>query len=186
MAFDHRPSGAVLNPYASVMGSTFVGIDETSAITVLDSARSETLLAWTTRLVPGDHRWPSSVEIDTVQYIDAVLGKAPSLRRVVLGGIDVVESKAHELHAIRFASLGEDEQVAILREVETNAAPEAFSVVLELTYEAYYRSRIIQEAVRNNTGFDNRNPVQGRSMIPFDTSSLNRVSLLPDRYRSAS
>ena len=59
-------------------------------------------------------------------------------------------------------------------------------MVLELTYEAYYRSRIVQAAVRNNTGFDIRNSVQGRSMTPFDTSSLNRVSLLPDRYRSAS
>jgi hypothetical protein len=81
--------------------------------------------------------------------------------------------------------------VAVLQGLESGAdgAPrsaEAFSVILELTYEAYYRHPAVQDVVKERTGFDIHRTVQGAPLEPFPTERLTRVSMLPARYREAS
>jgi Gluconate 2-dehydrogenase subunit 3 len=184
MAFDHRGSGPALNPYAPVMGRTFVDLDETGPITVLDPHRAATLSSWVGRLIPGDPEWPSAAELDTVAYIDAVLRKAPELRPVLLSAIDRVDRVARARHGTPFPDLLSAEQTDILRDAEQTTAPEAFSAILELTYEAYYRSPRVQEVVKRRTGFDVTNTVVGKPMKPFPVERLQPISARPDRYRS--
>jgi len=185
MAFDHRAGAAAANPYAPLMGRTFVTLEETGPITVLDAKRAATVDAWVRRLIPGDATWPSAGDVDTVAYIDAVVRKAPTLRPVLLGGIDAVDRAAHS-RGSEFSALAHDEQTAILREIEGGGAPEAFSMVLELAYEAYYRAPAVQQVVKARTGFDVTNTVVGKPMKPFPVDRLETISTRPDRFRSVS
>jgi hypothetical protein len=184
VAFDHRTGAAGKNPYAPVMGKTFVGFDETGPITVLDADRAATLASWVACVIPGNAEWPSADEVDTVAYIDAIVRKAPELRPVLLSGVDAVERAAHAVHGRPFVEISAAEQTAILRDAETTAAPEAFSMILELTYEAYYRSPQVQQVVKERTGFDITNTVVGKPMEPFPLERLRPISARPDRYRS--
>jgi hypothetical protein len=185
VAFDHRDGAAAENPYAPLMGRTFVDLDETGPIRVLDEERAATLTAWVARLIPGDGAaWPSAAELDTVAYVDAVLTKAPELRPTVLAGIDAAERAARGRQDAAFVDLDAAAQVAILTDVEASLAPAAFSVLLELTYEAYYRAPRVQRVVKERTGFDVRNTVDGKPMKPFPVDLLKPVADRPDHYRS--
>jgi hypothetical protein len=184
MAFDHRIGASAENPYAPQMGRTFVELDETGPIAVLDPDRARTLSSWVARVIPGDSEWPSADELDTVAYIDAVVGKAPELRPVLLAGIDAIDGAAHTAHGAPFATISAADQVTILRDAESATAPAAFSMILELTYEAYYRSPRVQEVVRARTGFDVTNTIVGKPMEPFPVERLQHISSRPDRYRS--
>mgnify|MGYP001370488158 CR=1 FL=1 len=184
MAFDQRGGVAAANPYAPLMGRTFVDLDETGPITVLDAARIETLSAWVARLIPKREGWPSAAELDTVAYIDAIVTKAPTLRPVLLKGIDAVDAAAVSTHGVPFASATTEQQTALLHEAESALAPEAFTMVLELTYEAYYRSPKVQAIVKERTGFDVRNTVVGKPMRPFPVERLQEMSTRPDHFRS--
>jgi hypothetical protein len=186
MAFDNRAGSPTTTPYESQMGRTYVGYEQTGAITVLDPARAATLGAWVAQIIPGDEHWPSAGDLDTVAYIDAVIAKAPVLRPLILGGIDAATSAARARGAAAFDALAVDDRIAVLRELEAGGAAEAFSVVLELTYEAYYRHPAVQDVVKERTGFDIHRTVQGAPLEPFPTERLTRVSMLPARYREAS
>ena len=186
MAFDQRTDGPANNPYSPLMGRTFVSIDDTTPISILDSTRQPILGAWVARLIPGNGNWPSAGELDTVTYIDGVLRLAPELRPVLLDGIDTAHAVALRDFDSPFVSLNDVRQTTVLKEVESSAAREAFAVILELTYEAYYRAEAVLGVVRERTGFDIGRTVQGVPLKPFDTDRLTRVSLLPNRYRSAS
>jgi hypothetical protein len=185
VAFDHRAGVAGRNPYAPVMGKTFVELDETGPVTVLDAPRAATLSSWVARIIPGTSEWPSADEVDTVAYIDAIVRKAPELRPVLLAGIDAVDRAAHTAHGGPFTGIAAADQIAILQDAETNTAPAAFSMILELTYEAYYRSPRVQQVVKERTGFNITNTVVGKPMEPFPLHRLQPISARPDRYRSA-
>lgn len=184
MAFDHRDGAPAVNPYAPLMGRTFVDLDETGPLTVLDETRAATLSHWVSRLIPGNADWPSAGELDTVAYIDAVVRKAPTLRPVLLGGIDAADAAAHAAHGSPFRELEPARQIAILREMESDGAPEAFSMIFELCYEAYYRAPNVQQIVKRRTGFDVHNTVVGKPMKPFPTDRLATISTRPDHFRS--
>lgn len=186
MAFDHRDGAAASNPYAPVMGRTFVDLDETTAVTVIDDARATILSALVARIIPADGDWPSADELDTVAYIDAIIRKAPELRPVILSCIDAVDFTARGDHGTPFTALAAADRDDVLREVESSSAPEGFSVILELVYEAYYRAPQVQDVVLRRTGFDVRNTVVGKPMKPFPTERLQQISARPDNYRSVS
>ena len=186
MAFDTRGTGPATSPYESLMGRTYVGLDETEDIRVLDPRRAAVLSAWVSRLVPGNDEWPSAGDVDTVAYIDAVLWRAPELRPIVLAAIDAADAASPRRGGPSFTALPADDQVAVLHSLESDAAPEAFATVLELTYEAYYRAESVQAVVRGRTGFDIARTVRGAPLEPFPTERLDRVSMLPARLREVS
>lgn len=182
MAFDHR-EGSADNPYAPVMGKTFVEIGE-RVVHVLDDAQTRTLTSWVARLIPGDSTWPSAGELDTVDYIQSVLNKAPELTPVVTAALHALDDHAGATLDARFDELNHADQVNLLADLEGRLAPEAFSIILELTYEAYYRAPRVQEVARSRTGFDIANTVIGKAMDPFPMSALDEMMQRPDRYRS--
>ncbi len=184
MAFDDREGAPAFNPYSPVMGKTYVDLDETGDFTVLDPRRIALVAAWTARIIPGNADWPGADGIATAAYVDAVLRKAPELRPIILAGADAVDAAARARTGSGFDELPTGEQVEILRDAERTLAPEAFSVILELTYEAYYRTPLVQENVKVRTGFNIQNTVVDKPMEPFPVGRLTEVSLRPSHYRS--
>ncbi len=152
---------------------------------VLDEPRRAVLSAWVETLIPGNAHWPSAAETDAVGYIDATAFAAPALRSIVLLGIDRLEALVRERHGaeMSFPALAAEQRRDLLAQLETLNPNRAFELVLELTFEAYYRDERVLAALERRTGFSAREAMHGREMEPFDAAALQRVRALPPRYR---
>ena len=129
----------------------------------------------------------------TTVFCRTICNWLPGAYAKLVGGVTFVLGGKHLLKwalvaypllpFVAFASLGPEQQIAILRETESTGAPETFSMVLELTYEAYYRAANVQQVVKERTGFDVRNTVVGKPMKPFALERLTTMSARPDHFR---
>jgi hypothetical protein len=84
-----------------------------------------------------------------------------------------------------FIQCSADERERLLREFEANDATDAFNMVRDFTYEAYYSHPRVLAALEKDTGWSSSSPTRGSAMRPFDSSSLERVRSLPPRWRRA-
>ena len=73
----------------------------------------------------------------------------------------------------------------MLREFEAVDASDAFNMVRDFTYEAYYGHSRVLAALEKETSWSSASPTRGSAMKPFDASRLERVSKLPPRWRKA-
>jgi hypothetical protein len=185
MAFDHRQGAAEpALDFRRHLGHAYVAPDEVDGVGVLDADRREALAAWTAGVIPGDEHWPSALDVDAAAYVDAVVARVPQVRPILLRGIDALERAAEAAHGRSFAACGPAQREALLRELAEVDAGGAFDLVLELTFEAYYRDPEVCRVMKVRTGFDSTLPHVGSSMEPFDERLLERVRSLPPRYRS--
>jgi hypothetical protein len=186
MAFDSRGGADTHRRFEKLMGRTYVAPGE-HGIRVLDPRRQATLAAWVGRLIPGDENWPNAAELDTVEYVDAVVFTAPELRPLLLAALDRADVVARAEHGDALAGLEPAQVVAVLTALETEEqTAEAFALVLELTYEAYYRHERVLAVVAERTGFDIGRTVNGAPLAPFPVERLDGVKQLPVNVRAAS
>ena len=160
-------------------GGVYVAPEEVGEPRVLDADERAILGAWADRLVPGDGTWPPATATPVVGYVDALMDRAPAI-------VPAVRSALAWLAGRGFLGLGAEDQVAVLRELESDPAlgPVFFSV-LEMTLEAYYRDPAVEAVVEARTGFSSRLPMTGTPLPPFDPARLDRVRTLPPRHRPA-
>ncbi len=176
------------NPYAPLMGRTFVDLDETGAVTVLDEDRAATLGGVGG---PPDPRQrdrgrprPSSTR---VAYIDAILRKAPTLRPVILGGIDALDAAARSahgaaVHGARRPTSRSSSCAASRPPAPRRRSPSSSSSPTRPTTG----TRACRPSSRSGPGFDVRNTVVGKPMKPFPVDRLETISTRPDHFRSVS
>lgn len=187
MAFDRRDP--VLNvetreDFRHYLGQVYVHPDHVGAFSVLDGPRQECLEDWTAQLIPGDDHWPSARDVGAAAYVDAVVTRAPQVRSLLLCALSALDSSALDRHDAVFASCDGDEQLALVEELSRDGAGGGFDLVLELTFEAYYRDPLVVSVMKERTGFDATLPHLGSHMEPFDESLLDRVKTLPPHYRT--
>jgi hypothetical protein len=185
MAFDHRAPSALAedgaDDFQRHLGHAYIEPGDVGTFTVLDPARQAALKAWTARLIPGDEHWPSAADAGAAAYIDAVLARAPAVRPLLLRTLERLERAAQAAHGTGFAACEEAAQVALLGELAELGG--GFDLVLELTFEAYYRDPGVNRAIEARTGFRTALPHLGSAMAPFDETRLERVKQLPPNYR---
>jgi gluconate 2-dehydrogenase gamma chain len=92
----------------------------------LDAGAWAALEAALDRLLPSEPQAPGAREVNAVGYLDRVL-QEPDLdperfRDVVLAGVPVLEARARERGAARFAALAPEAQDAVLRSLESDEA----------------------------------------------------------------
>jgi hypothetical protein len=185
MAFDHR-KGAAPEPildFRHLLGHAYVAPEEVAGFSVLDPGRREALEAWTAGVIPGDEHWPSARDVDAAAYVDAVVAQASAVRPILLRAIDALERAAEAAHGQGFAACDPEQRETLLGEFAEIDATGGFDLVLELTYEAYYRDPDVCRVMRQRTGFDSALPHLGSPMEPFDEGLLDRVRSLPPHYR---
>lgn len=183
----HEAAIATIAPFRAALGQAYVSYAEARAAPfVLDGDRARTLTAWIDGLVPGDENWPRGSETDAAGYIDATIAKAPALRPLVLRAIDLLSARAASRFGAAFDELAFANRHQLLAELEAEGAGGAFELVLELTFEAYYRDERVLGALERRTGFSMKRATQGWEMEPFDERLLDRVRALPRRCRDAS
>jgi hypothetical protein len=133
---------------------------ENVELVILDAARADVLRAWAATIIPGDSEWPSGSDVQVVGYVDRTLELAPRLRPRVLQALD--EARFHALENLEkeFGAAPLEDRITVLQVVEEHK-PLVFTLLKELTYEAYYRDETVARVLRDRTGFRTRIPVDG-------------------------
>ena len=172
-----KASGTASRPdYRVLVGRAEVPVGLERSFTVLDPKRAATLRAWVATLIPAAGRRPDAGQVGAAEYVDATVSAVPALRPALLQAVDRLGDS--------FAELSADARERVLRELEAED-PEAFGMVRDFTYEAYYGHPRVLEALEAETGWRGRAPIEGSRLEPFDESALGRVKALPPRWRAA-
>jgi hypothetical protein len=189
MAYDRKQGGhqvaqANRPDYRLEVGRAEVPVGEARTFAVLDQARAATLTAWTATLIPAGGGRPDAGSVGAAEYIDATVLMIPSLRPALLHALDNIERIARTKAHRSFAECASDERERLLREFQVEDETDAFSMVSDFTYEAYYGHPTVLAAVETATGWKGMNPMTGGPMAPFDANKLARVRSLPPRWRN--
>ncbi len=190
MAYDWRKEeyevtrpGRTRIDYRQEIGRAHVPIGVERGFTVVDAERAETLRAWVSALIPAAGERPAAEEVGAAEYIDATVFLTPRLRGVLLDAVDAVDRIASEMVGERFAVTGPAEQEAVLRAFEANDPLDAFPMVRDLTYEAYYAHPRVLEVLERETGWRYEIAISGGELEPLDEHLLARMREVPARYR---
>jgi hypothetical protein len=180
MAYDRKQAGhqvaqANRPDYRVLVGRAEIAVGVHRRFAVLDPARANVLRAWVATLIPARGRRPDAGAVGAAEYVDATVGEVPPLRPALLQAIDRLGRA--------FPELSSDARESLLHELEAQD-PEAFGMVRDFTYEAYYGHPAVLEALEAETGWRGKAPIEGSQLEPFDASALDRVKRLPPRYRT--
>ena len=189
MAYDrkqggHRVAQANRPDYRIVVGHAEVAVGEARGFAILDAARAATLQAWVATLIPAHGKRPDAASIGAAEYIDATVSSVAALRPALLQAVDRLEYIAGSKAQRSFADSPQDERERLLRELELEDDSDAFNMVRDFTYEAYYGHPQVLAALEAETGWSSASPTQGSSMQPFDAAHLTRVRSLPPKWRA--
>jgi hypothetical protein len=188
MAYDRKQGGhkvaqANRPDYRLEVGRAEVPVGEQRGFSVLDTVRAATLKAWVATLIPAGRGRPDAGAVGAAEYIDATVSKVPSLRPALLNALDVVDRIAQSKAQRAFADCTGDERERLLREFQRDGDADAFQMVSDFTYEAYYGHPDVLAALEAATGWKGLGPMKGGPMSPFDENLLERVRSLPPLWR---
>jgi hypothetical protein len=188
MAYDrkqgqHQVAQSSRPDYRLEVGRAEVPVGTPRTFVVLDPARAATLRAWTATLIPAGGRRPDAGSVGAAEYIDATAHKVPSLRPALIHGIDEVEKVARSRTGRALNECSEEERENILRQFQAADDSDAFNMVSDFTYEAYYGHPDVLAAIEAENGWRGTAPMTPSVIAPFEPAQLERVRSLPPRYR---
>lgn len=188
MAYDrkqgqHQVAQSSRPDYRLEVGRAEVPVGAPRDFVVLDAARAATLKAWTSTLIPAAGRRPDAGSVGAAEYIDATVHKVPSIRPALFHGLDEVERLARSVSGRAFIDCAADARENLLRQFQAADDTDAFNMVSDFTYEAYYGHPTVLAAIEAETGWRGTGPMGGAAMPPFDEARLKRVRSLPPRHR---
>ncbi len=191
MAYDWRKEeyevtrpGHTRIDFRQEIGRAHVPIGVERGFAVVDPDRAEVLRAWVSTLIPARGERPAAGDIGAAEYVDATVFLTPRLRGVLLHAIDTVDQLAQEQAGCRFAEATPPQQTDVLRTFEANDPLDAFPMVRDLTYEAYYAHPRVLDVLERETGWRYEVAISGSEMEPFDDSLLARMRTVPPRWRN--
>jgi len=170
--------------YRLEVGRAEIPVGEPRDFVVLDQARAATLKAWTSTLIPAAGRRPDAGSVGAPEYIDATVHMVPSIQPALFHGIDEVETVARSRTGRAFTECGAAEREEILRQFHAADDTDAFNMVSDFTYEAYYGHPKVLAAIEAENGWRGTAPMTGSAMTPFDPAKLDRVRSMPPLYRT--
>jgi hypothetical protein len=190
MAYDWRKEeyevtrpGRTRIDYRQEIGRAHIPIGIEREFAVLNADRAEALRSWVSALIPARGERPAAGEVSAAEYVDATVFLTPRLRGVLLDGIDMIERLAQKRIGRRFAEADPTEQTEVLRIFEANDPLDAFPMVRDLTYEAYYAHPRVLDVLERETGWRYDVAFSGGELEPFDEDLLARMKALPPRWR---
>ena len=189
MAYDrkqgqHQVAQSSRPDYRVEVGRAEVPVGAPRSFVVLDPARAATLAAWTATLIPSGGSRPDAASVGAAEYIDATVHLVPAIRPALLHGIDEVERLAHAKTGHAFTEASAEEREGVLRQFQASDDSDAFNMVSDFTYEAYYGHPTVLAALEAENGWRGTAPMSPSLIPPFDATQLKRVRALPPRYRT--
>ena len=103
---------------------------------------------------------------------------------MLLDGIDTVDQSAQTLVGRRFVEATPTEQTEVLWAFEANDPLDAFPMVRDLSYEAYYAHPRVLDVLERETGWRYEVAFSGGELEPFDEGLLDRMRNVPPRWRN--
>ena len=190
MAYDRKQGGhhvaqANRPDYRLEVGHADVEVGAPREFSVLDAAQAATLKAWVAALIPASGARPDAASVGAAEYVDATVERVQSLLPVLIGGIEHLEQIATTRAGRSFVECDAAQRELLLRDLEVSEAGDAFSMVRDFTYEAYYGHPRVLAAIEVDTGWSSSSPTRGSSMKAFDSSRLARVRSMPPLWRKA-
>jgi hypothetical protein len=192
MAYDWRKEeyevtrpGRTRIDYRQEIGRAHVPIGVDRGFAVVDPDRAEVLRAWVSTLIPASGERPAAGDVGAAEYVDATVFLTPRLRGVLLDAIDTVDQLAQEQAGCHFAEATTPQQTDVLRAFEANDPLDAFPMVRDLTYEAYYAHPRVLDVLERETGWRYEVAIAGGELEPFDDGLLDRMRTVPPRWRNA-
>jgi gluconate 2-dehydrogenase subunit 3-like protein len=188
MAYDrkqgqHQVAQSSRPDYRVEVGRAEVPVGTPRNFVVLDPARAATLTAWTGSLIPSAGGRPDAGSVGAAEYIDATVHLVPAIRPALLHAIDEVERLALSKTGHPFTDCSAGDREDVLRQFQAADDTDAFSMVNDFTYEAYYGHPMVLAALQAENGWRGTAPMAPSVIPPFDASLLDRVRTLPPRYR---
>jgi hypothetical protein len=188
MAYDRKQGGhqvaqANRPDYRLEVGLAEVPVGARRSFAVLDPVRAASLRAWTATLIPAGPGRPDAGAVGAAEYIDATVALVPSLRPALLHALDRIDAIAQSKAQKVFAECGSDQRERLLREFQVDDDADAFQMISDFTYEAYYGHPDVIAALGPATGWHATSPLSGTPLAPFDEKKLARVQSLPRRFR---
>jgi Gluconate 2-dehydrogenase subunit 3 len=189
MAYDrkqgrHQVAQSSRPDYRLEVGRAEVPVGAPRTFVVLDPPRAATLRAWTAALIPAGGRRPDAGSVGAAEYIDATVHLVPAIRPALLHGIDELERLAYSKTGHAFTECSAEEREDVLRQFQAADDSDAFSMVSDFTYEAYYGHPDVLAAIEEENGWRGTAPMSPSVIAPFDAAQLDRVRSLPPRYRA--
>src|SRR5918998_448342 len=188
MAYDWRKEeyevtrpGRTRIDYRQEIGRAHVPIGVERDFAVVDADRAPTLRAWVSTLIPPTGARPEAGEVGAAEYVDATVFLTPRLRGVLLDGIDTIDQLSVKLTSRRFAEASSEDRIEVLRAFEANDPLDAFPMVRDLTYEAYYAHPRVLEVLERETGWRYEVAFSGGELEPFDENLLAWMRSVPPR-----
>jgi hypothetical protein len=179
----HKVAQANRPDYRLEVGRAEVPVGAPRGFAVLDPHRAATLKSWTSTLIPSGPGRPDAGSVGAAEYIDATVAIVPTLRPALLRALDRIELIAHSKARKPFAQCSVDERERLLRDFQVEDDADAFQMISDFTYEAYYGHPDVIAALGPATGWRATSPLSGTKLAPFDAARLARVRSLPRRYR---
>jgi hypothetical protein len=191
MAYDRKQGGhqvaqANRPDYRLEVGRAEVPVGAPRGFAILDPARAATLRAWTATVIPAGPGRPDAGAVGAAEYIDATVAMVPSLRPSLLHALQRIDVIAQGKARKAFAECVADERELLLRQFQVEDDTDAFQMISDFTYEAYYGHPDVIAALGPATGWRATSPLTGTPLPAFDEAKLARVKSLPRRYREAS
>ena len=188
MAYDRKVGGhqvaqAGRPDYRLLVGLAEIPVGAPRAYEVLEPARAAILEVWVATLIPASGTRPDASEVGAAEYIDATLALVPALRAGLLQAIDRLEVLSALKAGRSFVDCMPDERERLLRELEAEDGTDAFNMVRDFTYEAYYGHPEVLASLERDTGWRGMAQSTGSPLAPFDSRLLGRVRTLPPRWR---
>jgi hypothetical protein len=171
--------------YRQEIGRAHVPIGVEREFSVVDPDRADVLRAWVSALIPARGERPAAGDVGAAEYVDATVFLTPRLRGVLLDAIDTVDQLAQKQAGCRFAAASSPRQTDVLRAFEANDPLDAFPMVRDLTYEAYYAHPRVLDVLERETGWRYEVAISGGELEPFDEGLLDRMRTVPPRWRKA-
>jgi hypothetical protein len=192
MAYDRRreeasftqPARRRIN-YQVELGRVSVPVAIDRGFAVLDSDQVRILRTWVTALIPAYGDRPSAGDVGAAEYIDATAFLAPPIRALLIDALAHIHQLGVDLYGIPFVDLEADRQAGALRRFEETDDTGAFSMVRDLTYEAYYTDRRVLDVLERGTGWRYETTFSGSEMEPFEERLLTRMRTSPPSWREA-
>src|SRR5258706_6787913 len=154
----HKVAQANRPDYRLEVGRAEVPVGAPRGFAILDPARAATLRVWTAAVIPAGPGRPDAGSVGAAEYIDATVAIVPSLRPVLFHALERVDVIAQNKAGKRFAECAADERERLLREFQLEDV-EAFQMISDFTYEAYYGHPDVIAALGPATGWRATSPL---------------------------
>ena len=165
---------------ASAASTVLIAAIEPSAMVAADETQSQLKIVMDL-MIPASDGMPSASEAGGLKYLTELMARDKSVAEDIHKGLATADAYSERQFQKPFAALPENDQIAVLKEMETQTGA-VFDLLRAYVYESYYT----QPAIWSRIGYElYPTDHMGPHLKPFDEACLANVRKMPKLYKDA-